>query len=44
VPAEIVSNRPILSPERMLYKDFDRKSSVEKKILFVFGGKLPVVK
>jgi hypothetical protein len=30
-PAVIVNDRPILSSERMLYKDYDRKCSVEKK-------------
>jgi hypothetical protein len=32
-PAEIVNDRPILSPERMLYKDYDCRCSIEKKIL-----------
>jgi hypothetical protein len=30
-PAAIVNDRPILSLERILYKDYDRKCSVEKK-------------
>jgi hypothetical protein len=30
-PAAIVNDRPILSSERMLYKDYDRKCSIEKK-------------
>jgi hypothetical protein len=30
VRAAIVSDRPILSSERMLYKDYNRKCSVEK--------------
>jgi hypothetical protein len=54
-PAAIVYDRPILSSERMLHKDYDRKCSVEKKIAGresqvacrqdkLIGGKLPVVK
>jgi hypothetical protein len=35
VPTAIVNDRPILSSERMLYKDYDRRSSIEKKILAV---------
>jgi hypothetical protein len=31
-PAGIVNDRPILSSERMLRKDYDRKCSVEKNI------------
>jgi hypothetical protein len=34
-PAAIVNDRPILSSERMLYKDYDRRCSVGKKILAV---------
>jgi hypothetical protein len=35
-PAAIVNDRPILSSERMLYKDYDRRCSIErKKILAV---------
>jgi hypothetical protein len=34
-PAEIVNGRPILSSERVLYKDYDRRYSFEKKILAV---------
>jgi hypothetical protein len=30
-PAAIVNDRLILSSERMLYKDYDRKCSIEKK-------------
>jgi hypothetical protein len=30
-PAAIVNDRPILSSERMLYKDYDRRCSIEKK-------------
>jgi hypothetical protein len=30
-PAAIVKDRPILSSERMLYKDYDRRCSIEKK-------------
>jgi hypothetical protein len=32
---EIVNDRPILSSERMLHKDYDRKYSVGKKMLVV---------
>jgi hypothetical protein len=32
-PAAIVNDRPILSPERMLLEDCDRKCSIEKEIL-----------
>jgi hypothetical protein len=31
-PAAIVNYRPILSSERMLYKDYDHRCSIEKKI------------
>jgi hypothetical protein len=31
----IVNDRPLLSSERMLHKDYDRKGSVENKILAV---------
>jgi hypothetical protein len=34
-PAAIVNDRPILSSERILYKDYDRRCSIEKKILAV---------
>jgi hypothetical protein len=34
-PAAIVNDRPILSSKRMLRKDYDRKCSVEKVLLFV---------
>jgi hypothetical protein len=34
-PAAIVSYRLILSSERMLYKDYDYRCSIEKKILAV---------
>jgi hypothetical protein len=34
-PAAIINDRPILSSERMLGKNYDRKYSVEKKILAV---------
>jgi hypothetical protein len=35
-PAVIVNDKPILSSERMLYKDYDRRCSFErKKILAV---------
>jgi hypothetical protein len=34
-PATIVNDRPILSSERMLYKDYDSRCSVEKKNLAV---------
>jgi hypothetical protein len=31
----IVNDRTFLSPERMLYKDYNRRCSIEKKILAV---------
>jgi hypothetical protein len=34
-PAAIVNDRPILSSERILYKDYDCRCSFEKKILVV---------
>jgi hypothetical protein len=34
-PAAIVNNKPILSSERMLPKDYERIFSIEKKILAV---------
>jgi hypothetical protein len=34
-PVAIVNGRPILSSERMLYKDYNRSCSFEKKILAV---------
>jgi hypothetical protein len=34
-PAAIANDRPILSSERMLRKDFNRKCSVGKKIVVV---------
>jgi hypothetical protein len=34
-PAAIINYSPILSSETMLYKDYDRRCSVEKKILAV---------
>jgi hypothetical protein len=30
-PAAIVNDRPILSSERVLYKDYDRRYPIEKK-------------
>jgi hypothetical protein len=33
--AAIINDRPILTPERMLHKDYDHKCSVGKKILVV---------
>jgi hypothetical protein len=39
-PAAIVNDRPILPSERMLYKDYDRRCSFEKKILAVSLKKL----
>jgi hypothetical protein len=53
--SKIVNDRPILSSERMLHKDYDRKCSVEQKIIGreskgvcsqegLIGGKPPVVK
>jgi hypothetical protein len=32
-PAAIVNDRPILSSDRKIYKDYDRRCSIEKKIL-----------
>jgi hypothetical protein len=54
-PAKIVNDRPILSSERMLHKDYDLKCSVEKKNAGhesqgawrqdeLIGGKPPVIK
>jgi hypothetical protein len=54
-PAAIVNNRSILSLERMLRKDYNRKCSFEKKITGresqgvchqdeLIGGKPPVIK
>jgi hypothetical protein len=53
-PAAIVNNRRILSSERMLHKDYDRKGLVEKNTGRrsqgawrqdeLIGGKPPVVK
>jgi hypothetical protein len=54
-PEAIVNDRPILSSERMLHKDYDRNGSLEKKINGrepegacrpdeLSGGKLQVVK
>jgi hypothetical protein len=34
-PAAILNDRPVLSSQRMLYKDYDRRCSIEKKILAV---------
>jgi hypothetical protein len=34
-PAAIVNDRTILSSERMIYKEYDRRCSFEKKILAV---------
>jgi hypothetical protein len=34
-PAAIVNDSPILSSERMLYKDYDHRCSFEKNILAV---------
>jgi hypothetical protein len=52
-PAEIVKDRPILSSERMLHKDYDIKCSVEKnpgrdpqgacRQDELIGGKPPIV-
>jgi hypothetical protein len=43
--AEIVNDRPIESSERILYEDYDRRCSIEKKkilavILKEFGAKM----
>jgi hypothetical protein len=54
-PAVIVKDKPILSSEKMLHKDYDRMCSNEKKNSGpessgarrqdeLIGGKLPVVK
>jgi hypothetical protein len=44
----IIRDKPILSSERILHKDYDRKVSVEKKVSGrqdeLIGGKAPVVK
>jgi hypothetical protein len=34
-PAAIVNDNPILSDERMLHKNYNRKCSIEKKLLAV---------
>jgi hypothetical protein len=34
-PAAILNDRPILSSERVLYKDYDRRCSIEKLFLAV---------
>jgi hypothetical protein len=34
-PILFIRDKPILSSERMLHKDYDRKGSVEKKTLFM---------
>jgi hypothetical protein len=34
-PAAIANDRPIVSSEKMLFKDYDRRCSIEKKILAV---------
>jgi hypothetical protein len=38
-PAAIVNDRPILSLERMLHKDYNHKGSVKKKEVLVVGLK-----
>jgi hypothetical protein len=47
VKASSNCDKPIPSSERMLYKDYDNKGSVEKKSLVVnlkgLGGKSPVI-
>jgi hypothetical protein len=55
-PATIVNDRPILSSERMIHKDYNRKCSVGGEIITgrgsqgacrqdeLIGGKPPVVK
>jgi hypothetical protein len=35
IPSIFVRDKPIFSSERMLHKDYYRRSSVEKKILVV---------
>jgi hypothetical protein len=37
-PAAIVNDRHILSPERMLYKDYDRKGSIKKILAMSLKG------
>jgi hypothetical protein len=55
VPAAIVNDKPVLSSERMLHKDYDSKGSAEKRNDGresegtwphdeLIGGKPPVVK
>jgi hypothetical protein len=39
IPTAIVNDRPILSSERMLHKDYNRKYSFEKKEIPVVGLK-----
>jgi hypothetical protein len=38
-PAAIVNNRPILSSERMLYKDYDHRCSIERKNILAINLK-----
>jgi hypothetical protein len=38
-PAAIANNRPILSTEKLLHKDYNPKFSVEKKRILVVGLK-----
>jgi hypothetical protein len=42
--SSIVNDRPILSSERMLHKDYERKCSVKKKKLLVVSLKGLVTK
>jgi hypothetical protein len=37
-PSAIVNDTPILSSEKMLHKDYCRKSSVEKKLVVSLKG------
>jgi hypothetical protein len=41
-PAVIADDRPILSLERMLYKDYDRRSSIKGKNILAVSLKGPL--
>jgi hypothetical protein len=43
-PGIFIRDKPIFSTERMLHKDYYRRSSVEKKKSLVVGLKGPVAK
>jgi hypothetical protein len=43
-PAVIANDRPILSSESMLYKDYDHRCSVEKRNILAVNLKVPDAK